>query len=210
MNDYVFIFDIGKVLLDFNFVPLQEKIAASAQAPLSQVQSEWSNPAYVDVETGKTDDRVYYDEFCARIGLTWTFDEWVDQWANIFTPNPFVHGLYLDLHERGHAVAMLSNIGPHQVTAIGRCIPEFFSVGTHHFFSFELGLHKPDPAIYHTVSRKLGRQPQRCVFLDDAEANVRGAKGIGMHAMQVTPENHSDVERFVRSFAADDRPISKG
>lgn len=210
MNDYIFIFDIGKVLLDFDFVPLQEKIAECAKAPLSQVRSEWSNEAYIEVETGKTDERVYFEQFCARIGLTWTFDQWVDHWADIFTPNPFMHGLYLDLDKSGCPVAMLSNIGPHHVTAIERGIPGFFDVASHHFFSFDLGLHKPDPAIYHAVSQRLEKQPQHCVFLDDVEANVQGAKSIGMHAMQVTPENHDAVERFVRSFTADDRHAPKG
>jgi putative hydrolase of the HAD superfamily len=95
---------------------------------------------------------------------------------------------------------MLSNISPYHVTAIERGVPGFFGVGTQHLFSFELGLYKPDPAIYHAASRKLGKSPQHCVFLDDLEANVRGAQSVGMHTMQVTPDRHDVIERFVRSF----------
>lgn len=210
MSEYVYIFDIGRVLLDFSFAPLQEQIAACAEAPLSQVQSEFNNDAYIKVETGHADERVYFDQFCARIGLTWTFEEWIDRWADLFTPNPFLHGLYLDLHRLGHDVAMLSNIGPHHVTAIERGNPGFFSVGTHHLFSFDLGLHKPDPAIYHAACQRLAKRPQHCVFLDDTEVNVRAARSICMHAMQVTPDNHAAVDRFVRSFTVDDPQLPKG
>jgi putative hydrolase of the HAD superfamily len=152
------------------------------------------------VETGKIDPLDYFEQFCARIGLSWTFDQWLDLWANIFTINPFGHGLYLDLHKKGYPVAMLSNIGPHQATAIEHRFPDLFKIAVNRFFSYELGLHKPDPRIYHAVCQRLAKQPSQCVLLDDLPDNVKGAQGIGMHAMQFTPENHPAIEHFIRSF----------
>lgn len=46
--------------------------------------------------------------------------------------------------------------------------------------SGELGVRKPDPRAYLLVARRLGVAPQRCVFVDDLPANVRGAAAAGM------------------------------
>jgi len=46
--------------------------------------------------------------------------------------------------------------------------------------SGEVGLRKPDPAIYALVARDLGVDPSECVFVDDIGANVRGAVAAGM------------------------------
>ena len=42
---------------------------------------------------------------------------------------------------------------------------------------------KPDPRAYLDCARKLGVEPQRCVFVDDQKRNVKGAEAVGMHAV---------------------------
>lgn len=54
--------------------------------------------------------------------------------------------------------------------------------------SGEVGLRKPDPAIYRLVLDRLGVPAQRCVFVDDAPVNVEAAIALGMHAFR-----HSDA-----------------
>jgi epoxide hydrolase-like predicted phosphatase len=49
--------------------------------------------------------------------------------------------------------------------------------------SSEVGLVKPDPAIYRLALERLRSEPQQAVFLDDMLANVDGAKAVGMHAI---------------------------
>ncbi len=47
-------------------------------------------------------------------------------------------------------------------------------------YSHEVGLAKPDPAIYALVCRRLEVAPEDAVFLDDRQAAVEGAESIGM------------------------------
>jgi putative hydrolase of the HAD superfamily len=47
-------------------------------------------------------------------------------------------------------------------------------------YSHEVGLAKPDPAVYALVCRRLGVAPEEAVFLDDKPAAVAGAEAIGM------------------------------
>ena len=48
--------------------------------------------------------------------------------------------------------------------------------------SDEVGLRKPDPAIYLLTAERLEVRPAECVFVDDLLQNVEGARGVGMHA----------------------------
>jgi HAD superfamily hydrolase (TIGR01509 family) len=49
--------------------------------------------------------------------------------------------------------------------------------------SGEEGLVKPDPAIFDLFLSRAGLAAADCVFIDDSEANVAGARDVGMHAL---------------------------
>lgn len=52
--------------------------------------------------------------------------------------------------------------------------------------SCEIGVRKPNPAIYHTALEQLGvTDPSRAVFLDDFEGNVIAARELGLHGIVV-------------------------
>ena len=48
------------------------------------------------------------------------------------------------------------------------------------------GVTKPDPRIYAILCERNGLAPGDCVFIDDAPANVAGARAFGMDAIQFT------------------------
>jgi glucose-1-phosphatase len=50
-------------------------------------------------------------------------------------------------------------------------------------YSHEVGVRKPDPAIYRLALDRLGVQPAEAVFLDDKELAVDGARAVGMAAV---------------------------
>ena len=50
--------------------------------------------------------------------------------------------------------------------------------------SSEVGMRKPNPAIYHLALEQLGvTDPATAVFIDDALGNVEGARRAGLHAL---------------------------
>src|SRR3954454_21111478 len=55
--------------------------------------------------------------------------------------------------------------------------------------SGEVGMRKPEPAIYLHPAAELGVEPAECVFVDDLAPNVRGAVDVGMVGVRhVSPE----------------------
>lgn len=49
--------------------------------------------------------------------------------------------------------------------------------------SGEVGLHKPEPEIFHLGAERLGVTPEECVFVDDLRENCEGAEAVGMTAI---------------------------
>jgi epoxide hydrolase-like predicted phosphatase len=49
--------------------------------------------------------------------------------------------------------------------------------------SGDVGLHKPEPEIFHLGAEKIGLPPSECVFVDDLRENCEGAEAVGMTAI---------------------------
>ena len=46
--------------------------------------------------------------------------------------------------------------------------------------SSEVGLRKPDPAIYELAAERIGLPPEACVYVDDLPGNLKPARALGM------------------------------
>lgn len=67
-------------------------------------------------------------------------------------------------------------------------------------YSHEEGFLKPDPRSYRAACTRLDVEPAKCVLLDDTQACVDGAHGIGMHAIRFTGNSGAmrDLEELLR------------
>jgi putative hydrolase of the HAD superfamily len=84
-----------------------------------------------------------------------------------------------DLIDRGVPTALVSNSwGPADGYPWTR-LPKFTEV----VVSAEVGLRKPDPAIYLLAAQRLGREPADCLFIDDVEVNLAPAYELGMSTL---------------------------
>ncbi len=63
------------------------------------------------------------------------------------------------------------------------------------FYSYELGLAKPDPAYFAEVVRRLGLSPDAVLFVDDNQPNVDGARTAGLRAERWRHDDGLDALR---------------
>ena len=68
--------------------------------------------------------------------------------------------------------------------------------------SGDLHILKPDPAIYHSLARNCGLDLTRCVFIDDVEQNVTGARAVGMTAIHFINPKQLAAELVPLGFLA--------
>ena len=66
------------------------------------------------------------------------------------------------------------------------------------FLSFEMGLMKPERAIYDRAAAVLGIQPERILFFDDTEMNIVGARAAGWDAHLV--DGITDVRKVLKDY----------
>jgi epoxide hydrolase-like predicted phosphatase len=64
----------------------------------------------------------------------------------------------------------------------------------HILISAEVGLVKPDPAIYELSLKQMGVKPGETIFIDDFEENIEGAKAVGMHAIHFQDPEEVSVQ----------------
>lgn len=68
--------------------------------------------------------------------------------------------------------------------------------------SSEVGVRKPDPAIFRLALERLGGvAPEQAVFLDDAPGNVRAAEALGIHAILVEDDPGPALDELDEALA---------
>jgi putative hydrolase of the HAD superfamily len=66
--------------------------------------------------------------------------------------------------------------------------------------SGEVGLRKPEPEIFHLAAERIGLRVEQCVFVDDLELNIEGARALGMTAIHHTSydETRRELQALLR------------
>jgi HAD superfamily hydrolase (TIGR01509 family) len=86
------------------------------------------------------------------------------------------------LKRRGIVVGVISNTNHVHTIWLREHLPEFAGFDSV-IYSSDVGLMKPDSAIYALSLRQLGVAPQQALFVDDLPENVAGAQASGMDAL---------------------------
>ena len=180
------IFDFGNVLIEIDPARSIEAFQTlGAKADLHFVAD-----FFHDFETGAITAADFRDAL--RSQLRWaSADSSIDRAWNALLleiPPKTLHVLR-SLRAQGYRLALLSNtnpihidevrrrLGQHGYAAFERCFERVF-------YSFDMGLRKPDPAIYATVDRELDiTSPVEVLFVDDNAANIASAAAYGWRTL---------------------------
>jgi putative hydrolase of the HAD superfamily len=174
------LFDYGNVI-----TRPQSDADRAALLELADVPGDRFWPAYwADrnaLDHGRLSVRDYWLGIGLACGVRWAAGRLQELWAadlrSWTTADPDVVAVLDELHEGGTRLAVLSNAGLDY--ALLRFSP-LAALVERVFLSAELGLLKPDPAIYLRVAEDLGIPADRIVFVDDRAGNVAGAESVGM------------------------------
>jgi putative hydrolase of the HAD superfamily len=181
-----FLFDIGNVLLKFDFAVALRKLAA---------QGEVSDPvdvmARVDqvklaYEDGQIDRAAFLRGAFDVLRYRGTEAEFIAAWEDIFVPNAPMVALVEKLHGR-FPLFLLSNTNDIHREYFSREYPVFrrFTGG---IYSYEARASKPNREIYEIAQRQLGLDPAATFFIDDLLPNIETARSLGY----VTHHYHHD------------------
>ncbi|HEY6294629.1 MAG TPA: HAD family phosphatase [Streptosporangiaceae bacterium] len=135
-----------------------------------------------DLDRGTGGVAAYWAAIAGDVGVSWDDARLHELWAADFRSwlsiNPGTIEVLADLKAGRTRLALLSNAGPDYGSYIRNGpLGDFFAAC---YVSGELGLIKPEPEIYRHALDGLGISAAEAVFIDDREANIRGAQALGI------------------------------
>ena len=193
------IFDYGKVLSNSEDPDAQRKLIALTGLERPDFDHHyWRHRHAYDM--GRLNGHTYWVQVASDAGLSFTpdqIDELIETDVLMWTSlNEEMLCWVIALQEANIKTAILSNMGE-DILAYMRQEFGWLAHFQHHTWSCELGICKPDPAIYLHTCQKLRVDPPQALFLDDKPENIATAAQVGLHAIQF-----DNVEQLRRDLEA--------
>jgi putative hydrolase of the HAD superfamily len=180
------IFDVGGVIVPHDNEMLYARLAGRCAAPDAHArirgQSGMTGVGSGAVSVQELHRRMardlgyqgdwatFADDWCCHLGLDLSMLDFVEQLA------------------RENRVALFSNTTDVHWARVGALsdgrIDRF-----EQYLSHEIGLEKPAVEAFELVAERGGFEPARCLFFDDVEANVEGARRAGFQAELFTGQS---------------------
>ena len=192
------VFDLGKVLVDFDYDRAARRIGAGAKMPLAKIQHFLNHSdLLVRYETGLISQAEFFDEVCAATGFSDTREVFGNFFADIFTEIPAMTALHAALRDAGLPTYIFSNTNDLAITHVRRHFP-FFANFDGYIFSYEVRSMKPDEKIYEALEQLTGRRGAELLYLDDRAENIAAGARRGWQAiLHETPERtRAAIERL--------------
>jgi len=196
MKPELLIFDLGRVLIDFDFMKAITNLKRYSPLSNEQIQHFFeTTPLWDAYERGAISSELFFAKLSEGIELKGlTFPAFQAMWCNIFT-------------EKKDSVALLTQLRPHYRLAMLSNVNEMhwnYIRGLHDFMtwfeipvaSYAVGMRKPEPEIFQYVLDKAGVPAAKAVFTDDLEAHTvaAGALGIRSHVFTTAAQFKTDIK----------------
>lgn len=180
------VFDIGNVLVEFRPEKVFAELGVSAEKIQGLANATVYSPLWPELDRGVMEEAAVFEKMKeAAPEYAKEIDLFIEKGlGNIVSSFDYAADWLNGLQERGYKVYLLSNY------------PEsFFNLHSKEKFTFlpyidgkivsaYVKLIKPDIRIYEELLNTYELKADECVFLDDREENVEGAKKAGMHGIQ--------------------------
>lgn len=198
MKPSIVVFDLGKVLVDFDYSIAGRRIAAQADLSPADVQQFLDHsPLLYRYETGLMTRQEFFETVRQHTGFRGSFEEFGQFFADIFWEIPLMVEAQATLRQRGIPTYIFSNTNDLAIEHIRRNFP-FFSNFDGYILSYEVGAMKPHPKIYEELEKMSGRRGAELLYLDDRQENVDGGAARGWQViLQTAPEkSRAEMQRL--------------
>lgn len=191
MIPQVVVFDLGKVLVDFDYGISARKFAARGTMSAAAIQRFVDHsPLLYRFETGLLTNEQFFQELQKTIGFRGDFGEFTRIFADIFWPIAPMVTWHQRLREHGLPTYIFSNTNELAVTHIRRQFP-FYSRFDGYIYSYAVGAMKPDAKIYEALEALAGRRGAEILYLDDRLENIEAGRARGWQVIQQVSSEQS-------------------
>lgn len=187
-NPPVMVFDLGKVLLDFDYTKAARRIAAETNVSSEQIRLFIDqSPLLFKYEKGLINSAALFEEIRRMSGYGGTLSSFAALFSDVFTPITPMIELQGRLVKAGIPTYIFSNTNDLAIAHIQSTYP-FFKTFNGYILSYEHGFMKPEVELYAAMESCAGRSGPAICYLDDREENVAMGRRRGWRSLlHVTP-----------------------
>lgn len=195
----VVVFDLGKVLVDFDYSIAARKVAARSSRKVEHLDHFLSgSPLLNQFESGRLTAGQFFSEVQKATGFQGGADEFAGYFADIFAPMPDMVELHAGLREKKVPTYIFSNTNEIAVGHIRRKFP-FFLGFDGYILSYEIGAMKPQAKIYEALESVSRRRGGDIFYIDDRAENIEAGAARGWQiVLHETPQKtRTAMEKFL-------------
>ncbi len=192
-----FLFDIGNVLVRFDFGPAIRRLAKRSRADEAEINSLLL-PFKEAHERGHIGDSAFVARAIELIGFQGSAAEFTLIWNDIFTENTPMLRLVRRLAGQHRLLHLSNTSGLHKGWLAERF--DFFPLFEGGSYSHEVGEIKPHDAIYRHALETFGLDPARTFYVDDLLPNILTGKRFGLNCHHYDPDDHAAFEQAVNAW----------
>ncbi len=193
------IFDIGRVLVKWEPQKTMRELGMTESEIEAVSDALFTSGLWNETDRSVLPDEEVFRQFVERapeqeknIRLFWeNLDKAIVQFDYVI---PWMRAL----KKAGYRIYILSNYGKWTYDSTKDNALSFLSEVDGGIFSYEIKIIKPDIKIYQALLEKYNLNPEECVFMDDLEANIAGAKAAGINGIVFTSKE--DAEEQLKEY----------
>lgn len=194
------IFDFGDV-----FINLDKEASLNELKKLGL--SEWNadlEQLNQEFERGKISE-VHFMIGLKKLIPNASIDDLRTAWNSVLIDFPLHRLEFLEQLKNKYRLFLLSNTDEIHIAKFEHMlgatfIREFYQCFEKVYFSFEIGMRKPDPEIFNYIVKKHEISAKRTLFIDDKKENTDIAASLGMQVWNIIPGTEDVVELFERKI----------
>ena len=184
------IFDFGGVLYEINHKNAIAQFFKSNDIRINIDEHISSFKELVEqYESGKLNTQDFIDEIIKRYHIEFNQDKFKNIWNSILIK------MFPDIIETVKKfkyianICLLSNTNELHYNKFKYECDELFRLFEKSFFSYQIGMVKPNPEIYYFVLQQMNYKADETLFIDDLEVNIETANKIGLQTYQINEGN---------------------
>ena len=195
------IFDFGAVVINIDIPNAYRSFAKLSGISSLEVQDLFEKQgAYAAFESGKMTNDAFHALLRKELQVTCSDEELDLAWNSMLLDVPLERVEKLKELKTRYNIYLLSNTNAIHVTKMKALfkhhfgIDDFTTLFHKPYLSYEIGLIKPDTAIYEFLLKDAGIKREETIFLDDNAENITSAWSIGLPSVQVLPGKYTMMD----------------
>ncbi len=191
-----YLFDIGNVIIAFDFNRTTARLADFCSVEPEEALA-FVGDLTDQLELGLISPEEFFEQASAKIAYRGEVDLFRSAFEDIFDLNERMVRFIEEKKSEGARLFLLSNTNGIHVPFFERTYP-VFGLFDDRIYSHEVGLMKPNPAIFDLAIEKFELTPEGTIYIDDRPENCEAGREAGLLTIQY---DHSDHDAFLQAHS---------